>query len=102
MSKRTIGEANPSLSSKLKDLTSALTKQTPPRRIVNSLQTKALIIGNTTQQYNAIVSCAKDNGKGVNQVWGRICDKFGLENDVKIGKLTKSIVVIPLKINLNF
>jgi len=82
MSKRTIGEANPSLSSKLKDLTSDLTKQTPPRRIVNSLQTQALRIGNTTQQYNAIVSCAKDNGKGVNQVWGRICDKFGLENDV--------------------
>ena len=40
------------------------------------------MIGNITQQFNAIVSCSTANGKGVEQVLGRICVNAELSNNI--------------------
>ena len=41
------------------------------------------MIGNITQQFNAIVSCSTSNGRGVEQIWGRICIDAKILNDIE-------------------
>ena len=89
MPKRTSDEAIPLLASSINDLVLNELRHTPNisgRDVIRSIngknQSLGGMIGNITQQFNAIVSCNTAGGRGVEQVWGRICINAQLVNDI--------------------
>ena len=89
MPKRTSDEAIPLLASSINDLVLNELRHTPNisgRDVIRSINGKKQslggMIGNITQHFNAIVSCSTAGGKGVEQVWGRICINAQLVNNI--------------------
>ena len=89
MPKRGSDEATPLLASSINNLVLYELRHTPNisgRDVVRSnngnKRSLAGMIGNITQQFNAIVSCSTANGRGVEQILGRICIDAKMLNDI--------------------
>ena len=89
MPKRRSDKATPLLASSINNLVLNELRHTPNisgRYVVRSnngnKRSLAGMIGNITQQFNAIVSCSTANGKGVEQILGRICIDAKMLNDI--------------------